>query len=129
VRDTATSRTVTKSQEDLFLDGMLYNGKDELAERRAHIRGLTMARQAAERIDAETILAARRTSSWLNFEVRTAAREARADAELAEAEHRAWLYRHSPQVTERRKRTRRQGPRTPIETPDGADGALPRTEG
>ena len=107
MRDTATSRTVTKSQEDLFLDGMLYNGKDELAERRAHIRGLTMARQAAERIDAETILAARRTRPWLNFEVRTAALEARADAEVAEAEHRAWLHSHYPQVLGRRTRTRR----------------------
>ena len=40
-------RGIVSRQEGSLIDAMLYNGIDVLAERRAHMRELTMARQAA----------------------------------------------------------------------------------
>jgi hypothetical protein len=87
-------------------EGVLHNGIDETAARRAHMRTLTMARQAAERrcahppaeagLDRPARLAARRE------------REAELRVELAriDAAHRSWLDEQGLDVPECRRRIR-----------------------
>lgn len=78
------------------IDGILYNGVDHAAIRRAHARELTTARQAAERRHA------RPAEPGAN-------RAAEYHAELARihAAHGAWLRERGEGVVERRTRKRR----------------------
>jgi hypothetical protein len=90
----------------LLGEGVLHNGVEGAAAHRAHMRGLTMARQAAERrfgqpaaqagLDRPARLAARRER----------AEELRVELERIDAEHRSWLHEQGVHVPEGRSRKR-----------------------
>jgi len=98
-------RGVVSRQEGILIDAMLYNGIDVLAERRAHMRELTMARQAAERRCAPGARRGIGEGEQL-VEVRERATALRAELARLQAAHRAWLDAHGVRVAQRR--TRRQ---------------------
>ena len=87
-----------EKQQGVFGEGVPVNGIDNLAARRAHMRELTAARQAAER---------RRSQPWsvdsgayANRLEATRARSAEMYAELAriEDEHQRWLDEHDEKL-------------------------------
>lgn len=103
--------------ESVLIDGLSRNGVDDLAARRAHMRDMTMARQAAERRYARPGLPA--GSAGPEDAMRLAMAQERAiafRAELAriDAEHRRWLREHGVDVVERptRRRTSVSSPQT-----------------
>jgi len=99
-------RGIVSRQEGSLIDAMLYNGIDVLAERRAHMRELTMARQAAEQRSAPA--AHREVAAGEQFgEVREGATALRAELARLQAAHRAWLDEHGVRVAERRTRRQR----------------------
>lgn len=102
----ATGRGEVQRQGSVLVDAMLYNGVDRLAVRRAHMRELTTARQAAERRSTWPALPAGR-DGW---EQRVAARERtvelRAHLARLQEEHRTWLHAQGEDVRERRTRRR-----------------------
>lgn len=91
---------VKPQQENGWLDGVPCNGVDSSAERRAHMRELTMARQEAERR-----LARRPSDIRLNRAAQAVAAHERAAelrAELARIDnaHRTWLLARGEQLSE-----------------------------
>lgn len=89
-----------------LLDGMLCNGVDSAAERRAHMRELTMARQAAERRHARPTSDLRLDRQAQALAAR--ARDAELRAELARIDdaHRTWLRAQGEDVPELPARNR-----------------------
>ncbi len=88
-------------QERVLIDGLLRNGVDDLAARRAHMREMTMARQAAERhythpAGPPPLVAARDSAADL-----------RAELARIDATHRTWLHDHGVDVPARRTRRTR----------------------
>jgi len=93
-------------QEHMLVDGMLYNGVDAFADRRSHLRALTMARQAAERrAAAPRAVGSAAAQSSVEREERALTLQ-RALLRLQE-EHRAWQREHGLHVAERIPRRRR----------------------
>jgi hypothetical protein len=78
-------------QEPALLDGVLCNGVDGSAERRSHMRELTMARQAAERRHARPASETGLDRAAQVVAARARAVELRAELERIDAEHRTWL--------------------------------------
>ena len=93
-----------------IIDAMLYNGVDILAARRAHMRELTAARQAAEQLQSR-----QRVQAPLGPESDAGAGRQRTIAMYAELsrlndEHRAWELEQGITVRERPGRLRRARP-------------------
>lgn len=104
LRDRVTERGDGQRRESVLVDGILHNGVDGLAVRRAHMRALTMARQAAER---RSMRAAGRDGSARLVAARERAAELRAELARIDAEHRTWLHEQGEDAAARRTRRRR----------------------
>lgn len=94
---------VFQSNKALFGDGVLINGEDGQAARRAHMRAQTTARQVAERRASES----RGLSRFAGREERlTAVRDREAEKTTAfagiEAAHQVWLHAQTARLTEAR---------------------------
>ena len=88
-----------------LVDALLHNGVDGLAARRAHMRQLTMARQAAERQYARAV---GRDGPVLRDETRAYAVQYQGDLARIEGEHMTWLHAQGVDVPERPARRTRQ---------------------
>jgi len=88
----------------LEIEGMLHNGVDSTAVRRAHMRALTAARQAAERSQSRHAAPVSLDGAAEHDAARTAAMY----AEIARltAEHRAWQREQGEEVQDRPRRRR-----------------------
>ena len=91
----------------VLIDAMLYNGVDGLALRRAHMRELTKARQAAERRYTQPALAANREGPPRLTTARERAAEYHAEIARINAEHRIWMHEQGEIVVELRTRRRK----------------------
>lgn len=78
-------------QETLLGEGVSRNGADCAAERRAHMRALTMARQAAEQRHARPTRPTGLDRTARLVVARERALELRAELDRIEAEHKTWL--------------------------------------
>jgi hypothetical protein len=78
-------------QETLLGEGVSRNGADCAAERRAHMRGQTMARQAAEQRHARPTRPMGLDRSARLVVARERALELRAELDRIDAEHKTWL--------------------------------------
>ena len=87
-----------------LVDALLHNGVDGLAARRAHMRELTMARQAAERQYARSVS---RDGPALPDETRAYAVQYQGDLARIEGEHMTWLHARGVDVPERPARRTR----------------------
>ena len=87
-----------------LVDALLHNGVDGLAARRAHMRELTMARQAAERQYARSV---GRDGPALPDETRAYAVQYQGDLARIEGEHMTWLHARGVDVPERPARRTR----------------------
>ena len=89
-------------QETLLGEGVSRNGADCAAERRAHMRGLTMARQAAEQRHARPTrpLGLDRTARLVV--ARERALELRTELDRIDAEHKIWLQDQGEVIGEER---------------------------
>ena len=87
-----------------LVDALLHNGVDGLAARRAHMRELTMARQAAER---QYTLSVGRGGPALPDEMRAYAVQYHADLARIEGEHLTWLHAQDMDAPERPPRRTR----------------------
>jgi len=105
-----TGRAAVQQEENILIDGMLYKGIDSLAPRRAHMRELTTARQAAEQRYAQSLAAHRNGSATLS-EAREGAVELSLELTRLDVAHRHWLYEHGEDVAQHPIRRRRM-PRT-----------------
>lgn len=92
-RDTAG--VGVRHQEGVLADGLLRNGVDGLAARRAHLRAMTMARQAAEQRHMHPAGPAQCVST------REHAVALRAELARIDAEHRQWLHDQGEAYTAR----------------------------
>jgi len=79
-------------QETLLGEGVTRNGADCAAERRAHMRGLTMARQAAEQRHARPTRPAGLDRAARLMVARERAVELRAELDRIDVEHQTWLH-------------------------------------
>ncbi|GAC1402004.1 MAG: hypothetical protein NVSMB65_19250 [Chloroflexota bacterium] len=78
-------------------EGVIVNGGDQQADRRAHMRALTTARQAAERRALHGPEGSATSGSARRGVERQARRvELQAELQRIEAEHQTWLQLHSP---------------------------------
>lgn len=109
--DQDTRRGDVARQEPVLGDAVSRNGVDCSAARRAHMRALTMARQAAERRHARPADAAGLDSTARLAAARERAVELRAELERIDAEHRTWLHDQGEDVPELHVR-QRKGPET-----------------
>jgi hypothetical protein len=91
----------------VLIDAMLYNGVDGLAMRRAHMRELTRARQAAERRYTQPALAANREGPPRLTTARERTEEYQAEIARISAEHRIWMHEQGEIVVELRTRRRK----------------------
>jgi len=78
-------------QETLLGEGVSRNGADCAAERRAHMRGLTMARQAAEQRHARPTRPIGLDRTARLVVARERALELRTELDRIDAAHRTWL--------------------------------------
>ena len=87
-------------QETLLGEGVSRNGADCAAERRAHMRGLTMARQAAEQRHARPTrpIGLDRTARL----AKERALELRTELDRIDAEHKTWLQDQGEVIDEER---------------------------
>jgi len=92
---------------NVLIDAMLYNGVDGLAMRRAHMRELTRARQAAERRYTQPALAASREGPPRLTTARERAVEYHEEIARINAEHRIWMREQGEIVVELRTRRRK----------------------
>jgi len=104
VTDQEAGRREVRRQGEVLIDGLLNNGIDCLAARRAHMREITMARQVAEQRFARLAHPTGRDGSTTVHE-RTAA--FRAELARINALHRTWLLAQGDDVQERVPRQRR----------------------
>ncbi|MGH2387125.1 MAG: hypothetical protein ACRDIE_02895 [Chloroflexota bacterium] len=79
-------------QETLLGEGVSRNGADCAAERRAHMRGLTMARQAAEQRHARPTRLTGLDRTARLAAARERALELRAELDRIDVEHQTWLH-------------------------------------
>jgi hypothetical protein len=79
-------------QETLLGEGVSRNGADCAAERRAHMRGLTMARQAAEQRHARPTRPTGLDRTARLVVARERALELRTELDRIDAEHKTWLH-------------------------------------
>src|SRR5665213_2730024 len=91
----------------VLIDAMLYNGVDGLAMRRAHMRELTRARQAAERRYTQPALAANREGPPRLTTASERTAEYQAEIARISDEHRTWMREQGEIVVELRTRRRR----------------------
>jgi hypothetical protein len=97
----------------VLIDAMLYNGIDGLAMRRAHMRELTLARQAAERRYTQPASAASREGPPRLTTAQERAVEYQAEIARINDEHRIWMHEQGEIVVE--LRTRRRKAATPAQ--------------
>jgi len=98
------SREDPQLAESGLVDALVHNGVDGLAARRAHMRELTMARQAAERQYARSV---GRDGLALPDETRAYAVQYQVDLTRIEGEHLTWLHAQGMDVPERPARRTR----------------------
>lgn len=91
----------------VLIDAMLYNGIDGLATRRAHMRELTLARQAAERRYTQPASAVPREGQPRLTTARARAVEFQEEIARINAEHRIWMHEQGEVVVELRTRRRK----------------------
>jgi hypothetical protein len=101
----------SQSQEHILVDGLLQNGTDRSALWRAHVREMTMARQAAERRPAGPGPAIGLDKPAQLTLARARAVALRLELTRINAEHRIWMRSHGVDLAERPTR-RRAAPRT-----------------
>jgi hypothetical protein len=102
-----TRRDDVQLQETVLVDGLLRNGVDTLAARRAHLRNLTMARQAAERRHERHAMARTLDQDLRPDAARSRANEFRMELSRLDSVHRVWLQDQGEDVPVRRTRLRR----------------------
>lgn len=98
-----TAGTAAQREEGMLVDGIVYRGIDTFAARRAHMRELTTARQAAEQHYTQAV-ATHRNGSVPLIEVRERAVELRVELDRIDAAHRSWLHEQGEDVAPRRTR-------------------------
>ena len=106
----------SQGQESILVDGLLQNGTDRSAYWRAHVRELTVARQAAERrhtgpglatgMDKPALLALARERAVGHVFGRARDQPARGALTRINAEHRIWMRAHGVVLAERPTRQR-----------------------
>jgi len=84
-----------------LVDALVYNGVDGLAARQAHMRALTMARQAAERQYTRSM---GRVAAAPSDVMRANVVQLQAELARIEAGHRTWLRAQGMDLPERRTR-------------------------
>jgi ABC-type branched-subunit amino acid transport system ATPase component len=99
-----------QGEESVLVDGLLQNGTDRAASRRAHLRESTMARQAAERRLSRTGLTA-----GMDDPARAMERAAafRVESARIDAKNRAWMLEHGVVVVDRYVHRRKSSGITP----------------
>lgn len=97
-------------QESILVDGLLQDGADRSAPWRAHLRELTMARQAAERRYSRAGLPAGLDGQTQLALTRERAVAFRGELARIDAEHRTWMREHGIDMVERLV-SRRRSPR------------------
>ena len=88
----ARQQTGQESQESLCGESVPVNGADRQAARRAHMRSLTMARQAAESRHRYPPIPLGSPDRQIQLAARAA--ELREDLARINAEHQTWLHNH-----------------------------------
>ena len=96
----------SQGQESILVDGLLQNGTDRSAYWRAHVRELTVARQAAERRHTGPGLATGLDKPALLALARERAVALRVELTRINAEHRIWMRAHGVVLAERPTRRR-----------------------
>ena len=94
----------------VLIDAMLYNGIDGLAMRRAHMRELTLARQAAERRYTQPASAAPRDGLPRLTTARERAVEFQEEIARINAAHRSWMCEQGEIMVELRTRRKAVAP-------------------
>ena len=94
-------------QETLLGEGVSRNGADCAAERRAHMRGLTMARQAAEQRHARPTRQSGLDRTARLVVARERALELRTELDRIDAEHKTWLQDQGEVIDEERPGVRK----------------------
>ena len=107
LRETDAGREDIPRRGKVLIDAMLYNGIDGLAMRRAHMRELTLARQAAERRYTQPASAVTREGLPRLTTAHERAVEFQEEIARINAEHRIWMREQGEIVVELRTRRRR----------------------
>ena len=109
--------------ETTMMDSITYNGVDPFALRRAHMRDVTMARQAAERRFAQRGSSERQDGAGRLTAAKERAAALRSELERIYADDRRWQIEHGEDVSDLPDRGRRKAP---IEKPGHGELALSR---
>jgi hypothetical protein len=96
--------------ETTMMDSILYDGVDPLAARRAHMRDVTMARQAAERRFAQRGSSEKQDGSARLMAAKERAAALRLELERIYADDRRWQREHGEDVSDLPDRGRRKAP-------------------
>ena len=102
LQEPADGREDIPRRGNVLIDAMLYNGIDALAMRRAHMRELTRARQAAELRYKQPALTTNREGPPRLNTARERAVEYQAEIARINTEHWIWMHEHEETVVEPR---------------------------